>query len=239
MAVILGRGRAEIAYRTEYLIHGAGGNAAAMWPCAAHLSTLGAPVTTVDLPGYGRTRRLAHGDRGVRYPALNACWSIWCPPSRRPSADRGGCQHGALAVDKAAVSGRASRVIATCLLDPTRPGVPAAIIRAPWMVRLGRALLPLATGPLADLPIPVRLLTPMAAIANDPRVSREVLTDPHGGDGSMPLGWYRSFLDAGPASHPRPMPVRRLSCSTRGRTTGPTSPSAWTTWIPWRARPDR
>ncbi len=33
----------------------------------------------------------------------------------------------------------------------------------------------------------------------------------------MPLGWYRSFLDAGPASHPRPMPVRRLSCSTRGQ----------------------
>lgn len=37
------------------LVHGAGGNSAAMWPYAAHLSKLGAYVTVPDLPGYGKT----------------------------------------------------------------------------------------------------------------------------------------------------------------------------------------
>lgn len=37
------------------LVHGAGGNAAAMWPFAARLALIGARVTTLDLPGYGRT----------------------------------------------------------------------------------------------------------------------------------------------------------------------------------------
>ena len=37
------------------LVHGAGGNSAAMWPYAAHLSKLGAHVTVPDLPGYGET----------------------------------------------------------------------------------------------------------------------------------------------------------------------------------------
>lgn len=33
------------------LVHGAGGNSAATWPYAAHLSKLGAYVTVPDLPG--------------------------------------------------------------------------------------------------------------------------------------------------------------------------------------------
>ena len=49
------------------LVHGAGGNAAAMWPYAAHLSRLGARVTVVDLPGYGRTIRVRRGRRSVSY----------------------------------------------------------------------------------------------------------------------------------------------------------------------------
>ena len=47
------------------LVHGAGGNSAAMWPYAAHLSKLGAYVTVPDLQGYGRTE-VAHPER-VRY----------------------------------------------------------------------------------------------------------------------------------------------------------------------------
>ncbi len=47
------------------LVHGAGGNSAAMWPYAAHLSKLGAHVTVPDLPGYGETTT-AHPER-VRY----------------------------------------------------------------------------------------------------------------------------------------------------------------------------
>lgn len=186
------------------LIHGAGGNAAAMWPYAAHLSSLGARVTLVDLPGYGRTTRSRRGRRSVRY----ADWRhllldlVAREHDDRPLILLGASMGGMLAVDTAAVSGLARGVIATCLLDPSQPGVAAGIVRAPWVAQLGAPLLRLVRGPVADLRFPIRVLTPMSTIANDPGLSREVLNDAHGGGGAMPLGWYRSFLEAGPAVRP-------------------------------------
>ena len=186
------------------LVHGAGGNAAAMWPYAAHLSRLGARVTVVDLPGYGRTIRVRRGRRSVSYGDWQQLLVdlVGREHDERPLVLVGASMGGALAVDTAAVTGLAKRVIATCLLDPTRPGIAAAIVRAPWIARLGLPLLQFARGPAANPRIPVRVLTPMSAISNDPGLSHAVLTDPCGGGGAMPVGWYRSFLEAGPAIPP-------------------------------------
>lgn len=161
-------------------------------------------MTLVDLPGYGRTTLAGSGRRGVRYTDWQQLLVdlIDRENDERPLILVGASMGGMLALDAAALSGLAARVVATCLLDPQQPGVAAGIVRAPWLARVGLPLLQLVRGPATELSVPIRLLTPMLAIANDPGLSREVLVDPHGGGGAMPLGWYRSFLDSGPAVPP-------------------------------------
>lgn len=185
------------------LVHGAGGNAAALWPFAAHLSLLGARVTLVDLPGYGRTRRLTGRPGSVHYSAWQRVLVdlVQREHDDRPLVLVGASMGGMLALDAAAVTGLADRVVATCLLDVTRPEVRAGVVRWRWLA-LGLPLLRLARGPLARLPVPIRWLTPMATIANSPGLTGEVLRDRRGGRGAMPLGWYRTFLATGPAVPP-------------------------------------
>lgn len=185
------------------LIHGAGGNAAALWPFAAHMAACGAEVTVVDLPGYGRTCPV--GRQPIRY----ADWQrllvdlVEAEHDDRPLLAVGASMGGMLAVDTAALSGRVSRVVATCLLDGTRPDVRAAVVRAPWLATLGIPVLRRAPSPLARLRVPVRWLAPMRAISNHAGLTAEVLRDRHGGGGAMPLRWFRGFLEAGPAVPPR------------------------------------
>lgn len=185
------------------LVHGAGGNAAAIWPFAAHLSLCGARVTVLDLPGYGLGRQVS----GRRGDLLYADWlgALKCLLDReddhRPLVLVGASMGGVLALDAAARTGLADRVLVTCLLDVTRPEVRAGIVRWPWL-RAGLPLLRLARGPLARVRLPMRWVTPMAMISNSPGLSAEVLRDARGGRGAMPLGWFRSFLATGPAVPP-------------------------------------
>lgn len=185
------------------LVHGAGGNAAAMWPFAAHLSLLGTRVTVVDLPGYGRSRQVRGRPGSVRYPDWQQVLIdlVHGEADDRPLVLVGASMGGMLALDTAAVTDLADRVIVTCLLDVTHPKVRAGVVRWRWLT-LGLPLLHLARGPLARVPIPIRWLTPMATISNSPGLAAEVLRDPRGGGGSMPLGWFRTFLASGPAVPP-------------------------------------
>lgn len=173
-----------------------------MWPFAAHLSQLGALVTPVDLPGYGRTRPVGSGQ--VSYQDWQ---ELLVDLTERIDDDRpllllGASIGGMLALDTAVLSGRGDRVIATCLLDASDPEVRSAIVRAPWMARLSKPFLRFIRGPFRRIPLPLRWIAPMQRISNDPRLSAQVLQDRRGGGGSMPLGWFRTFLEAGPAVLP-------------------------------------
>lgn len=181
------------------LLHGAGGNAAAMWPFAAHLAAQGALVAVVDLPGYGRSRAMRSGV--ITYPdwqqvAVQLATEL---ADERPLVLVGASVGGMLALDAAALSGVASLVIATCLLDVSNPRVREHIVRIPLLAKLGTPLLPLTVGRLRRVPVPLRAVTPMGRISNDPGLSDEVLKDRRGGGGTMPLGWMRSYLQTGPA----------------------------------------
>ena len=86
----------------------------------------------VDLPGYGRTIRARRGRRSVSYGDWQQLLVdlVGREHDERPLVLVGASMGGALAVDTAAVTGLAKRVIATCLLDPTRAGIAAAIVGA-------------------------------------------------------------------------------------------------------------
>ena len=183
------------------LVHGAGGNAAAMWPFAAHLSLLGARVTLLDLPGYGRSRQVSGRWGSVRFPDWRQVLVdlVRREHDPRPLILVGASLGGMLALDAATDTGLADRVVATCLLDVTRPEVRAGIVRWPWLATLGLPLLGLARGPLAHRPLPIRWLTRWVTISTARGLSAQVRRARRGGPGAMPLGWYGSFLASGPA----------------------------------------
>lgn len=181
------------------LLHGGGGNAAAMWPFAAHLAAQGAVVTVVDLPGYGRSTSTRPGVvtyQDWQHVAVALATEL---AGERPLVLVGASMGGMLALDAAALSGVASLVIATCLLDVSNPTVREHIVRTPLLAKVGVPLMPLVVGPLRRIPVPLRAVTAMTRISNDPALTAEVLKDRRGGGGTMPLGWMRSFLESGPA----------------------------------------
>ena len=184
------------------LVHGAGGNSAAMWPYAAHLSKLGAYVTVPDLQGYGRTE-VAHPER-VRYDDWRQLLVelVQKEDDERPLIVMGASMGGMLAYDTAAETGLASHLIVTCLLDPREPAVRERLSWHPALGSVAGPALKMAAGPLADTRIPIRWIADMRHIANDPGLVDEVMSDRTGGGGRVPLGWMRSFLESSPTVEP-------------------------------------
>lgn len=187
------------------VLHGAGGNSSALWPYAGLLAEhYDARVVVPDLPGYGHTR--VPDRSGVRYGHWIACVGDLLREQRRghdgPLVVVGASMGGMLAYDVATRTGVADHVVATCLLDPRDPAVRAHLGQWAWQGRLARPALRIAAGPWARTPVPLRWLTNMRAIANDPELVRLVLHDRRGGGTRLPLGFVRSYLDSAPAVEP-------------------------------------
>lgn len=184
------------------LVHGAGGNAAALWPWAAHLAATGAAVTVPDLPGYGETRVPDPG--GVRYPDWQRLLAdlVRAEHDERPLVLLGASMGGLLAWDAAVATGLASALVATCLLDPREPAVRQRLTRHPLLGRAADPALRVAAGPLERVRVPVRWVADMRHVANDPALVAAVLRDRRGGGGRVPLGWMRSYLGASPVLEP-------------------------------------
>jgi alpha-beta hydrolase superfamily lysophospholipase len=183
------------------IVHGAGGNTAALWPLAAHVADLGAYVTAVDLPGYGMT--LPQVDAGVTY----ADWQDLLvdlvvellAEDDRPLVLLGASMGGMLALDVAAVVPQVSSVIATCLLDLSDPEVQRSAVRSPLLVPFTPAVVKAARGPARAVRIPMKLVAPMEKISNDAALTAEVISDERSGGVRMPMGWFAGLLEGGPA----------------------------------------
>lgn len=183
-------------------MHGAGGDSAAMWPYAAHLSKLGAHVTVPDLPGYGKTTS-AHPGR-IRYGDWQQLLVdlVRKEDDERPLVVMGASMGGMLAYDAAAETGLASRLAVTCLLDPREPRVRERLTWHPALARMAGPALRMSAGPLANVRLPIRWIADMRHIANDRGLIDAVLADRSGGGGRVPLGWMRSFLESSPLVEP-------------------------------------
>lgn len=184
------------------LIHGAGGNSAAMWPYAATFSSLGAYVTVPDLPGYGKTTTSRPGQ--LRYSDWKQMLVDFVEEEddERPLIIMGASMGGMLAYDTAAITGLASQLVVTCLLDPRDDSVRERLTWHPYLAKIAGPALSLFAGPFANLRIPIRWIADMRHIANSPGLVKEVLSDKTGGGGRIPLGWMRSFLESKPSIEP-------------------------------------
>lgn len=184
------------------LVHGAGGNSAAMWPYAAHFSELGAYVTVPDLPGYGKTQTthpelIRYGDWQKLLVDL-----VKAEDDDRPLIIMGASMGGLLAYDTAAETGLASQLVVTCLLDPRDAEVRKRLTWHPILAGMAGMALKMSAGPLANVRLPIRWIADMRNIANDRRLIDEVISDKNGGGGKVPLGWMRSFLETSPLVEP-------------------------------------
>lgn len=201
-AVHVARARNPAAPARLMILHGAGGHAGAVWPMAALAADIGFEVLAPDLPGYGRTRTADPG--AIRYPDWIDCVCDLIAAERekdaRPLVVLGASMGGMLAYSAAAKAPGVARLLVTCLLDPRDDWVWSAL--SPWAGRWGLTLLN-ALAPVTDaLRVPIRWLTPMAKIANQPALSRLCRTDPRGGGGRVALGFLRTYLASSPPCEP-------------------------------------
>lgn len=178
------------------ILHGAGGNSAAMRPYAAMVARAGALAVVPDLPGYGATET-----RPGRPPTYQewrelAAEMIASEAERRRVLAMGASIGGLLAWEAAALSGVRPPVLATCLIDPSDARVRSTVARWPALGRVALPLMRVVAGPFARLRIPIRWLAKLSAMSKDPDLVRLVLSDGRGGGSRVALGFLRSYLES-------------------------------------------
>lgn len=183
-------GRAKV-----LVLHGGGGHAGLLAPFAVLAHRHGAEAVVPDLPGFGASRA-----RATTYEAwVRAATAL----AERERDGRElwlvGCSLGGLlAYDVACRVDGVAGLVATCLLEPRRPAVRAAMARHPLLGRFP----PAGLRPFDRVEVPMRLLANMRAIANDPELADACARDPRGGGTRVPVRFLRTLLEHAPALPP-------------------------------------
>lgn len=199
----LDRYTAPSAPLTVMVLHGVGGYGRLVAPYGLMLRSHGYDVVMPDLPGYGLTQapvRLSSYHRWVE--CVVDLVDAERARTERPVALFGLSAGGYLGYLAAARSRQVAGVIASTLADPRLPIVRDQAARSPGVNRVITPLMtPLATV-FGDLRFPIRWITNMRGVANDPEIARIVCADPVGGGNRVSLRFLSSFLAIRPAVEP-------------------------------------
>lgn len=188
---------------TLVLLHGGGGNGRLLAHYGQVAAAAGFRAVAPDLPGYGLTqakpkRKVVYGD--WRAIAAGTVGHV-ADQTGKPVVVLGLSMGGMLAWDAAAMTGKASSVLVTCLMDPRRRDVQRNLVRWPWLAPMTRALFRLR--PISDRAVvPMGWTSNMAGIANDAAVTRSIVRDRLAGGTWMPGRWVRTYLTAEPVMAP-------------------------------------
>lgn len=176
-------------------VHGAGGYSDALWPFASAAAER-AEIIFPDMPLYGHT---AEPDPGrVRYRDWIDLMCDLVVAERaadpRPLVLFGASMGGMMAYETAARTGAVDAVIVTCLLDPSDPDARAAAARWSAVGRIAPTVLPISARVAGNLRLPIRWLTRMDRISNDPELSALCASDPKGGGTRVPVGFLADWF---------------------------------------------
>jgi alpha-beta hydrolase superfamily lysophospholipase len=189
---------------TLVLVHGAGGNGRLLAPYAVMAATAGYEVVAPDLPGYGLTQ--VPNKAAIRYQdwrdVLAAVLEAQARRSTAPIVVFGLSMGGMLGYDAAAHTRIPTGIVATCFFDPSDPAARRGVARWPWMVPVIEPLLMNLPAFSQGLPVPMRLVINMGAVANEPKLSQTIATDPRAGGNAMSAGFLRSIIAAEPLVPP-------------------------------------
>jgi len=152
-------------------------------------------IVAPDLPGYGLTE-LPPGE----VPTYDMWAECAAALVEELHAERGLDVYvfglslgGLLAYGVATRSARVRGVIATTLADTRAPEVMAAVSRFPVLAKFDSTVLEVLPRFLWGVRLPIRWLSPMRRITNDPALSEVFVRDPLAGGARVPLGFLRSL----------------------------------------------
>lgn len=190
------------------VLHGVGAYGRVMAPAAVIARRHGYEAVCPDLPGYGLTE----------VPRSRLTYDLWveCTSALveaelardgRPVVLFGVSLGGLLAYQVAARVRRVAGLVATTLADLREPDVRRAFSRTPLLGTAGAGLLR-AFAPITDgVPIPLRWVSKMHRISNDPALSAVCVADRRGGGNVVPARFLRTMLDHAPALDPEAFDV--------------------------------
>ncbi|MFO0844294.1 MAG: alpha/beta hydrolase [Gemmataceae bacterium] len=204
----LDRFAAPAAPLTVVMLHGGGGYGRLLAPFGRLLHRHGFEAVLPDLPGYGLSRAPAELFSYARW--VDCAADLVEAEARRggrPVALFGMSVGGYLAYLAAAKGGRAAGVIATTLADPRLPIVRDQFARSPRLNRILHPIFPPVAALFGGVRVPIRWLSNMEGIANDPELSRLLCHDPLGGGNRVPLRFLHSLLWIRPAIEPEDFDV--------------------------------
>ncbi len=176
---------------------------ASMAPAAVIARRHGWETVSPDLPGYGLTS--VARDR-FTYPLWVECVSnlIDAEIARdgRPVVLFGVSLGGLVAYHAAARSKRVIGLVATTLADAREPAVRQGFARSPLLGSAGLWLLD-SLAPVTDgLPLPMRFMSKMDRISNNPELSALCSNDPLGGGSWVPARFLRTLMTTAPDIEP-------------------------------------
>jgi alpha-beta hydrolase superfamily lysophospholipase len=192
--VHLDRHVASDAKGTVILLHGAGGYGRILAPFAEWLREGGYDCICPDLPGYGLTLcEPRHVDHSQWVRCVTTLVEIERERTGRPVFLFGLSLGGFLGYLVASRSPHVAGLAATTLADPRERSVRQAFVRfaaLEWTL----PLLPAFAAVAPDLRLPVRWLSRMSSIANDPALVEIFLADKLGAGSKISLSFARSLL---------------------------------------------
>lgn len=185
------------------VLHGAGAYGRVMAPAAVLAQRHGYETVAPDLPGYGLTRVPR---RRMDYPLWVDCVVdlIEAELARdgKPIVLFGVSLGGLLAYQAAARSPRVIGLIATTLADPRERAVRQGFARTRVLGTAGLWLLERLRAITDGLPLPMRYMTRMDGISNNPALAAIVKSDRLGGGNWVPARFLRTLVTTPPAIEP-------------------------------------
>ncbi|GBF50933.1 lysophospholipase [Leptospira ryugenii] len=186
------------------LIHGGGGNGRLLGAVALGLRSINCEIISPDLPGFGLSK-IPKSKSYVKYEEWVKVLSELIERERNPNQKIflfGLSIGGMLAYHTAASNLKVDGLIATTLVDPRQTKVRDAISSNLFLSRLG---MPLNSGFAFftnGIYLPIRWLSKMESITNDPDFSDVFAGDPYAGGSRVSLGFLKSFLTYQPELEP-------------------------------------
>jgi alpha-beta hydrolase superfamily lysophospholipase len=174
------------------VLHGAGAYGRIMAPAAVLAARHGYATVAPDLPGYGLTR----------VPWSRFTWETWidCACALiEAERDRPivllGVSLGGMLAWQVASRVKVDALAVTTLVDPREEAVRADFARWETLGRYGIPMLGWLRGATDGLPLPMRHLSKMHRISNDPTLSALCANDPLGGGSWVPGRFLRTLMD--------------------------------------------
>ncbi|TGK34656.1 alpha/beta hydrolase [Leptospira gomenensis] len=185
------------------VIHGGGGNGRVLAPMAKVAFDSGCEVVAPDLPGFGLTETPLNFR--MDYSEWVLLLSDLIEAEREPDKRIflfGLSIGGMLAYQTAAENGNVDGLIVTTLADLRKTEVQNAVSIHPILRILGIPFTSWFSFATNDVPIPIRFLSKMNLITNDPQFSEVFETDPYAGGSHVTFRWLRTASEFSPKVEP-------------------------------------